>query len=177
VTFDQGEMEIFKPSFGHEDDSHLLGRMIETLTDELDVPVKAGRTTTHKRKDLNRATEPDQCYWLRQNAQLMVGKRQLDLTVDPPPDLVVEVDVTSSSLARLPIFAAMGIPEVWRLASGVLEFLHLEADGRYEARDMSQSFPTFSVADIARFLEQGRGTEETAWIRSFRAYVRDRLTH
>jgi Uma2 family endonuclease len=175
VTYDRGRMEVFMPSFGHEDDAHLLGRMVETLTDELDIPVKAGGTTTHKRRDLDRGTEPDQSYWLRENARHMVGKRQLDLGIDPPPDLVIEVDVTSSSLERLPIFAAMGIPEVWRLAGPSLEFLHLQPDGTYQPRDLSRNFPAVSVAEIARFLDLGRGDEETAWVRSFRAYVRDQL--
>src|SRR5262249_45343136 len=133
VTYDRGAMEVFMPSFGHEDDAHLLGLVVETLTDELDVPVKAGRTTTHKRRDLDRGTEPDECYWFHENARRMVGKRQLDPDVDPPPDLVIEVDVTSSSLKRLPVFAAMGVPEVWRLAGGALECLHLQPDGTYRA--------------------------------------------
>jgi Uma2 family endonuclease len=163
VTFDRGSMEIFMPSFGHEDDAHLLGRMVESLTDELDIPVKAGRTTTHKRRDLERGTEPDQCY---------CGKRQLDLAIDPPPDLVIEVDVTNSSLERLPIFAALGVPEVWRLAGPGLEFLHLQPDGSYQAHDRSRGFPAVPVAEILRFLELGRSEEETAWARSFRAFAR-----
>lgn len=175
VTYDQGEMEVFMPSFGHEDDAHLLGRMVETLSDELGIAMKAGRTTTHRRRDLDRGTEPDQCYWFGDHARHMIGKRQLDLNVDPPPDLVVEVDVTSSSLLRLPIFAAMGIPEVWRLIGQRLEFLHLQPDGTYQARDSSRNFPTVPVAAIARFLDLGRGDEETAWVRSFRASVRDQL--
>ena len=141
VIYDRGTMEVFMPSFGHAEDAHLLGRVVETLTDAFDIPVKAGRTTTQKRKDLDRGTEPDQCYWLRENARRMVGKRQLDLNVDPPPDLVIEVDVTSSSLKRLPLVAAMGVAEVWRLVGGSLAFLHLQADGTYQACDLSRNFP------------------------------------
>jgi Uma2 family endonuclease len=168
-------MEVFMPSFGHEEDAHLLGRMVETLTDEFDIPVKAGRTTTHRRKDLDRGTEPDQCYWFRENARQMVGKRQPDLSIDPPPDLVIEVDVTSSSLRRLPIFAAMGVPEVWRLAGLAFEFLHLQANETYQACDLSRNFPRLPAADVIQLLEQGRREEETAWVRSVRAYIRDHL--
>ena len=175
VTYDRGTMEVFMPSFGHEDDAHLLGRIIETLTDGLDIPMKAGRTTTHRRRDLDRGAEPDQCYWFHENARRVVGKRQLDLAVDPPPDLIIEVDVSSSSLERQPIFAAMGVPEVWRLAGQKLDFLHREPDGTYQARDLSLNFPAVSVAEIARFLDSGRGDDETTWVRSFRAHIRDAL--
>ena len=85
VTYDRGRMEVFMPSFGHEDDAHLLGLMVESLTDELHIPVKAGRSTTHRRRDLDRGTEPDQCYWFGENARHMIGKRQLDLSIDPRP--------------------------------------------------------------------------------------------
>ena len=173
VTYDRGRMEIFTPSFGHDDDAHLLGLMVESLADELDIPVKAGRSTTHKRRDLERGTEPDQCYWFGENARHMIGKRQLDLSIDPRPDLVIEVDVTSSSLERFPIFAAMGIPEVWRLAGRRLEFLHLQPDGTYQAREWSRNFPAVPAAEVARFLDLGRGEEQNAWCRSFRAFVRD----
>jgi len=173
VTYDRGRMEIFMPSFGHEDDAHVLGLMVEALTDELNIPVKAGRSTTHRRRDLDRGTEPDQCYWFGENARHMIGKRQLDLSIDPRPDLVIEVDVTSSSLERFPIFAAMGIPEVWRLAGRRLEFLHLQPDGTYQARERSRNFPAVPAAEVVRFLDLGRGEEQNAWSRSFRAYVRD----
>ena len=79
------------------------------MNEELDMAVKAGRTTTHKREDLDRGAEPDQCYWLGENARRMAGKRRLDLALDPPPDLAIEVDITRSSLDRLPIFAALGV--------------------------------------------------------------------
>ena len=172
VTYDRGTMEVFMPSFGHEYEARLIGRIIDTLTDELDIPVMAGRTTTHRRQDLDRGAEPDQCYWLRENARRIARKLQLDLATDPPPDLVVEVDVTSSSLERLPIFATLGISEVWRVARGRLEFLHRQADGTYAARDRSLNFPTVPVTEIARFLDLGRNSEATTWIRSFRAFVR-----
>jgi Uma2 family endonuclease len=175
VTYDQGTMEIFRPSLGHEDDSYLLGRIVDTLTEELDVAVKAGRTTTHKRQDLDRGAEPDQCYWLGDNARTMAGKRELDLAIDPPPDLAIEVDVTRSSLERLPIFAALGIPEIWRLAAGSLQCLHLQPDGTYQLRGSSLAVPALNSADLTRFLEQGRAGEVTAWIRSFRAFVRETL--
>jgi Uma2 family endonuclease len=175
VTYDQGTMEVFMPSFGHEGDAYLLGRMVDTLTEELNIPCKGGGSTTHKRQNLDRGAEPDKCYWFHQNAQRMSGKRRLDLNIDPPPDLIIEVNVTSHSLDRLPIFAAMGTPEVWWLDLETLKFLHLQTNGTYQPNDRSLNFPDLLVGEVARFLSQGRSGEDTAWIRSFRAFVREEL--
>jgi Uma2 family endonuclease len=175
VIYDQGTMEVVMPSLGHEDEAYRLGRIVDTLTEEFDLPVKAGRTTTHKRRDLDRGAEPDQCYWFGQNARRMSGKKQLDLAIDPPPDLAIEVDITRSSLDRLTIFAAVGIPEIWRVAADSLAFLHLQPDGSYRASDASLAFPNLFASDLAPFLAQGRGDEDTSWIRSFRLFVRDVL--
>ena len=116
--------------------------MVDMLTEELEISVEGGDTTTHKRQDLDKGAEPDKCYWFGDNARRMRGKRQLDLNRDPAPDLVIEVDVTRTSLDRLKIFAAMGVPEVWRSTGRSLQFLHLQADGTYQARTTSRNFPT-----------------------------------
>jgi hypothetical protein len=110
VIYDQGTMEIFMPSFVPDNDAYYLGRMVDLLTEELEISVRGGRTTTHKRQDLGKGAEPDDCYWFGPKARRMAGKRQLDLSRDPAPDLVVEVDVTRTSLDRLKIFAALGGP-------------------------------------------------------------------
>jgi Uma2 family endonuclease len=175
VTYDQGTMEVFMPSYGHNNDAYLLGRMVDLLTEELEIDMDAGDTTTHKRQDLGKGAEPDKCYWLRNNARRVRGKRRLDLKVDPAPDLVIEVDVTRTSLDRLKIFAALGVPEVWRSKGRTLQFLHLQADGTYRPRATSRNFPALRVSSVDRFLKQGRIADRTAWARSFRAFVRERL--
>jgi Uma2 family endonuclease len=175
VTYDQGTMEVFMPSYGHESDAYLLGRLVDTLTEELEIPVEGGGTTTHKRQDLVKGAEPDQCYWLRENAQRVRGKRQLDLKTDPVPDLVIEVDVTHTSLDRLKIFAALGVPEVWRSDNRTLQFLHLQDDGTYLSGTISRNFPALRVSAAARFLKQGRTADKTASIRLFRVFVREQV--
>src|SRR5262249_3746655 len=157
-------MEIMSPSFGHENLRYLLGRLVDTLSEELDVPIEGGGTTTFKRQDLGKGAEPDQCYWLRENAAKVRGKAELDLAVDASPDLVIEVERSSSSLPRLGIFAALGVPEVWQFASGTRRFLQLDANG-YQPRDSSRSLPGFNVVDAARILEQAGAMETTAWIK------------
>jgi Uma2 family endonuclease len=175
VTYDEGAMEVFMPSFGHECDADLLGRMINVLTEELAISVVGGGTTTHKRQDLGKGVEPDKCYWFGENARRVRGKRQLDLKVDPVPDLVIEVDVTQTSLDRLKIFVALRVPEVWRSDGRGLQFLHLQANGVYQARATSRNLPTLRVSSVARFLKQGRTDDSTDWIRSFRAFVREKV--
>jgi Uma2 family endonuclease len=168
-------MELFMPSLGHESDAYLLGRMVDMLTEELEISMMGGGTTTHKRQDLDKGAEPDQCYWFGENAQRIRGKRTLDLDIDPAPDLVIEVDVTRGSLDRLRIFAALGVLEVWRSDGETLQFLHLQTDGSYQPGPISRSFPGLPVFAVAQFLEQGRTSDTTAWVRSFRAFVREQV--
>ncbi len=177
VTYNQGTMEVFMPSLGHEGDAYLLGRMVDTLTEELAVPVVGGGATTHKRRRLAKGAEPDQCYWLGDNAVRMRGKRKLDLHVDRVPDLVIEVDVTHSSLDRLTIFAALRVPEVWRSTGRNVHSLHLQSDGTYRRRATSRNFPTLPMSAVTQYLKEGQTSDATAWIRSFRAFVRQVVVH
>ncbi len=176
INYDRGRMEIMSPLIRHGNSAYLLGQMVDILAEELDISYLPADPVTLRRPDLNQGVEPDKLYYFGANAAKIRGKWDLDLTIDPPPDLVIEADVTSSSIPWLPIFAALGIPEVWRLDGEDLQFLHLQPDQTYQPRDHSLAFPDFPLADAARFLEQGLISERTAWIRTFRAYVRDILT-
>jgi Uma2 family endonuclease len=175
VNYDSGRMEIMSPLKWHGNGSYILGWMIDVLVEELDMPCDAADPVTLRRPDLEKGVEPDKLYYFGANAIMVQRSRVLDLTVVPPPDLVIEVDVTSSSIPRLPIFAAMGIPEVWRIEDEELRFLHLQPDGTYLPQAESRAFPGLLAAEAARFLEQGQDALKAAWLRSFRTYVRDVL--
>jgi Uma2 family endonuclease len=177
VTYDRGRMEVMSPLWKHGSISYLLGRLIDVLTEEGGVPVEAGDPVTFNRPDLEKGAEPDKCYYLGDHAALVRGKDRLEMGTDPPPDLVIEADITHSSLDRLGIYAALGVREVWRFDGLALQFLHLQADGSFQPRDTSLNFPGLPLAVIARFLEQAQDADKTAWIRSFRAYVRDPSAH
>jgi Uma2 family endonuclease len=177
VNYDSGRMEIMSPRWRHGNDGLLLGLMVHELVMELDIQFEGADPVTLKRPDLEKGAEPDRLFYFGENAAKVQAIRVLDLNVSPPPDLVIEVDVTASSVPRLPIFAALGIPEVWRIDDDEeLQFLHLQPDGTYQPRDRSRAFPALRVAEAARFLEQGQGANKTVWIRTFRAYVRDVLS-
>jgi Uma2 family endonuclease len=171
LTYDRGNLELMTLSFRHERFGRLLGRMIDTLTLELDLPVQGGKSTTFRREDLDRGLEPDECFYLANQPRIQ-GKQEIDLTVDPPPDLAIEVDITRSSLDRMGIYVALGVPELWRFDGRSLQVFGLRADGTYAPLASSPGFPFLPMADVARFLSEGATSDETPWIRSFRDWVR-----
>jgi Uma2 family endonuclease len=174
VNYDCGVMEVMVPSYIHEDIRDCLRVTVDILCEELGIPMKAGGTTTHRREDLEKGVEPDECYWLNARAAAMVGRRELDLTVDPAPSLVIEVNYTSSSVNRMAIYAALGVEEIWRFDKR-LTFLALRDDGSYESIDRSRQFPGLTVAEAARQLDAFRSMGRLEWMRAFRRHVRDGL--
>jgi Uma2 family endonuclease len=162
------------PRLDHDDDGRFIGRMVLVLTEELGLPVKGGGSTTLRRRLKKRGIEADDCFWIA-NAHRMAGRRRLDLRTDPPPDLAIEVDVTSSSLDRLSIYAALKVPEIWRLEGDVLTFYAFDPAGRYTTITHSQTFPQVTPADLFGFLQQARkADDENAVIREFREWIRKR---
>jgi Uma2 family endonuclease len=174
LTYDQGRLEIKMPLDPHESYKKLLGRLVEALTEELGIEVRSLGSRTCDRKDLARGLEPDQCYYI-QNEQAVWDKAQIDLAVDPPPDLAIEIDMSSSSLNRLSIYADLGVPEVWRYDGAVLTIYRLEAHN-YQPCDRSFAFPQLTASDLERFLELKKTTRENALIRLFREWIRGNLS-
>lgn len=174
VNYDRGSMQVRMPSRRHERDAYFLARIVDTLTEELDVRMQPGGETTHHREDLDRGAEPDQCYWLNEHAGYMVGRDELDLTTDPPPDLIIEVDVAASAVPRLPIFAALGVPEVWHVAEHRLRFLRLQPDGEFLPQPNSRAFPMLTVEYLSALLERARVEDGLSWLREFREHIRAR---
>jgi len=173
LTYDRGNLEIMTPSAPHEKYKKILGRFVESVSDELNVEICSLGSLTCRREDLARGLEPDQCYYI-QNENVVWDKEQIDLNQDPPPDLVVEIDVTSSSIDRLSLYASLGVPEVWRYDGNRLIIYQLEAQ-EYVERDVSPTFPFLSQVEMLRFLELRRTTKENALIRLFREWVRSQI--
>jgi Uma2 family endonuclease len=170
-TYDRGALEIMSPSREHERCKRYLGRMIESLTEEIGIPISSGGSTTLKSQMLAKGVEPDECYYIA-NEPRVRGRDELDLAVDPPPDLAIEVDLTSSSLDQLGIYASVGVPEVWLYDGARLRVYHLQPAGQYVQSASSPAFPVLPLDQVERFLSQRDGTDETSWIRSFRGWVK-----
>jgi Uma2 family endonuclease len=174
LSYDRGELEIMSPHLEHDDDAQFLGWLVQALTEELGLPIKPGGGVTMRLRPKRKGIEADQCFWIA-NAQRMAGRRRLDLRVDPSPDLAIEVDVSHSSVNRFAIYAALGVPEVWRLDGDVLAFHVLQADGTYQQADASLSFPSVSPGDLLAFVQKARlAGDANLVLRAFREWVRQR---
>jgi Uma2 family endonuclease len=153
MTYDGRALEIMVTSVIHDNWSRLFGLVIFTLARFYKKKVRNCGSFTHQREDLKRGFEPDECFYLA-NLAAIKGKKELDLTMDPPPDLSIEVDVTHSSLDRMAIFAAFRIPEVWRFDGKTIKVYVLKG-GRYDAVATSPTFPLVPISELANFLELG----------------------
>src|SRR5262249_36841075 len=137
------------------DAGRVLGVFVFVMTEELRLPLKQGGSTTLRRRLKQRGIEADECFWIA-NAARMAGRRRLDLRIDPPPDLCIEVDVTHSSLERLSIYAALAVPEVWRLEGDSLTFYAMEQGGSYKAASVSRTFQIMTPTVLMQFLQEAR---------------------
>jgi Uma2 family endonuclease len=174
ITFDRGALELMTLSHEHENISYLLARFVDALTEELDLPIKGGKSTTFKRRKKQRGLEADNSFWIA-NEALVRGKTTIDLRTDPPPDLALEIEVSRSALNRLKMYEALGVPEVWRFDGQTLTFHVLGPDGKFAVGTHSRAFPGLRADDVARFFALRGQLDENAIIRQFRAWVRQRI--
>ena len=172
LTYDDGDLEIMTLSGRHERSKKLIGRMIEAMTEELDIPIRSGGSTTFKKELQKKGLEPDECYWVA-NEFAVRGRADLDLDVDPPPDIAVEVEISRSVLNRMRIYAALRVSEVWRSDGQSIIVSQLIDDGTYVQVARSPSFPWLPLDELSRFLVASATMGETEWIRSFRSWVRN----
>lgn len=169
ITFDNGVLEIMSPSKLHAKIKTLIARMVETFTEEHGIECDSAGSTTFMRADLQRAFEPDECYYFA-NAAKVRGKDEIDLSIDPPPDLVIEIDISRTSVPKLDLYRTLGVPEVWRYRDARLNvFVRKNTD--YGEVENSAVLPGFPVARVQHFLDQRSKLDESALIRSFRAEI------
>ncbi len=174
LTYDRGELELMTLSPLHERCASLLGQFLEALTDAFAMPRLSLGSTTFKRKKLKRGLEPDRCYYLA-NEPLMRSKDKIDLRLDPPPDLALEVEITRSALSRMRLYAALGVPEVWRFDGHKLQVHQLVAEAKYRVCERSQYFPQVPLAELVRFLQMRTQVDETTLLRLFREWVQQQM--
>ena len=171
-TYLQGKLEVTMPLEIHEFSARLIEKFIWILVVELGMKVKTMGSTTLDREVLERSAEPDDAYYI-QNQPLVAG-RDVDLDRDPPPDLVVEVDITHTDINKLALYAAMKVPEFWRYNGEVWRIYELHGE-EYQEVETSPTFPQVPKVKLYEFLATARQDEVEAEL-ALRQWVRSHLT-
>lgn len=170
VFYDQGRMEIVSPKPIHERPIEILHRLVIAISDQLDIDIESLGSTTLKKQMREAGAEPDASFYVR-NAAVIHGYLDLDLAHDPPPDLVIESDHTSSSLDKFGIYARLGVPEIWRVFSQQVSFWLLNGNTYLEA-ERSHSFEFLTVQILNEYLEQGLMSGKRRAAKAFREWIK-----
>lgn len=172
IAYSDGILEIRMPLPKHEREKSIIGDMVKTLLEELEIDCECFGSTTFKRQAMNYGIEPDECFYI-QNHQTMIGKDRLDLSVDPPPDLAIEVDVTSKT--QIDAYTRLAVPELWVYEGTELKIYLLEA-GQYRSSTTSPTFPNLPILEwVSEVLEQSREIGRSPALRAFRQKMRSTL--
>jgi Uma2 family endonuclease len=172
IAYDKGILEIMAPLPEHEYDKEIIGDLVKALLEELDIEFLSLGSTTFKNQLMAQGIEPDQCFYIKNEARIR-GKKRLDLTVDPPPYLALEVDITSRTHPN--IYEALKVPELWRFERGKLQINVLQ-DGHYLDLQESLNFPKLPlVGVIPQYLEQSRTAGRNTTLKAFRLWVQQQI--
>jgi Uma2 family endonuclease len=166
VSYDRGTLQIMSPLPEHEEYARFIDDLARAVADLRDLALQKYGGATWKSQRLAKGVEPDCCYYVA-NAERVIGKRTFDLESDPPPDIVVEIDITSESLGKFPIYASLGVPEIWRYDGHTARFYGLAGDDYREVSE-SRFLAGVTPAALAGALEQSKTTGQTAALRAFR---------
>lgn len=169
-TYDEGTLQIMIVSFEHESSNRTLSSIVEALAEGMEIDFEPAGSTTFKRKDIKRGFEPDSCFYFR-HPEAIRGKKRLNLAKDPPPDLIVEIDVTHGSLDRLPIFAAVGVLEVWRYENGIVKIYRLSRN-EYIEREESGLLSGVAAQALTQFVAESQTMRRVEWLRKVREWAR-----
>jgi Uma2 family endonuclease len=169
IAYDDGTLEIMTPLPEHEYYKQAISIIVEDAAEVLELDYECLGSTTWKRELKKAGIEPDNCFYF-QNEPRIRGKLIFNLDRDPPPDLALEIDITSKSLDRFPIYARLGVPEIWCYESGALKIYILENDD-YEEQSTSIAFPCLNIPEIPRLIENYRGQGRRAFRRAIREWV------
>lgn len=169
IAYDNGKLEIMVPHQRHEDAKEIISDLIKALLEELNIEFRALGSTTFERQAELKAIEPDQCFYI-QNESAIRGKSRIDLAMDPPPDLVLEMDTTART--HVEAYEAIGVPELWRFSKTGLSMYRLQL-GKYTPLEESLIFPGLPLRDLLPYcMEQSRKLGRNVVIRDFRQWVR-----
>jgi Uma2 family endonuclease len=169
LSYYQGLLELMAPLEEHESASNLIDKFINILTEEKDTDLKSLASTALNRPDLKAGAEPDQCYYVK-NEHLVRGKT-VDLNTDPPPDLVIEVDIIHTDINKNALYKDLGISEFWRFDGKILTIYSLR-EGQYQEVETSPKFPLITKEMLYEFLKNAQQYGETSAKRTFRSWLR-----
>jgi Uma2 family endonuclease len=169
LAYSEGTLEVRSPLLVHERTKVILSDLSKALLEELGMDWECFGSTTFKRQDMQYGIEPDNCFYIQNHAR-MIGRRRIDLTIDPPPDLAIEIDVTSTT--QVSAYEALGVPEIWRYENHQLQISVLR-DGKYVESETSPTFPDLPVIEgISQFVEMSRTVGTSPSLKAFRKWVR-----
>lgn len=172
VAYDDGNLEIMTPLPEHEYYKKVISTAVEDIAEELNLDYESLGSTTWKQERKMAGIEADNCFYF-QNEPLVRGRLDLDLQKDPPPDLALEIDVSNKSLNRFPIYARLGVPEIWCYDSGELK-IYLLQSGEYVESEKSLVFPSLKIRDLPKLIEQNRANGRRAIRKAVREWVRSK---
>ena len=172
IAYTDRTLTIVAPLYEHESSKVTLGDMVKVLLEELDINYAAAGSTTLRRQDMGKGAEPDDSFYI-EHCEQVLGKKKIDLDTDPPPDLAIEVDLTSKT--QIGIYEALGVPELWRFDSGRLR-IDVLRDGRYVQVKKSRVFPDWPIADLAKkYVEKAIAAGQGNATKELRKWIRGRL--
>ena len=171
ITYDQGVLELVTPSLPHEKDALTIVRIVDVVAAMIGVPILSAGGTTYRRRDLERGFEPDASFYI-QNEMRVRGQRQIDLAVDPLPDVVLEMEVSRSAIDKLRLLVNMGVPEVWRCDGARVTIFILEGE-RYRESFASQALPVLTAEVLTRFLAYSRSMLSPDWFHAVSEWARE----
>ncbi|HEX8890474.1 MAG TPA: Uma2 family endonuclease [Pyrinomonadaceae bacterium] len=170
VSYDAGEMKVMSPSPEHEDYKDFVYSLARVISEESNIILETRGATTFRQKRKAKGAEPDTCFYV-QNAARVIGKRKIDLDIDPPPDVVVGIDLTNESLGKFNIYAAFGVPEIWRY-DGEHAYIYQLTGQTYAETNDSLAFPSLTAAALTDFIAQSKTQGQTAALIAFRQWWR-----
>jgi Uma2 family endonuclease len=174
IAYNLGNLAIMTPLPEHEHNKELIGDLVKVLLEELDIEFCSLGSTTFKNQLMAKGIEPDNCFYI-QNEATVRGKKRIDLAINPPPDLALEVDISNRTYPE--IYEALSVPELWRFESDKLQILVL-IDGKYIESNFSPNFANFDlITIIPQYLAKCKTEGRNKGIKAFRSLVKERLAN
>jgi Uma2 family endonuclease len=165
ISYDDGELEVMTLSTEHEKYARFLEKLMAAISLRLRINILSFGSATMRKRRADKGKEPDACYYVR-TAEVIGNRIQLDLNTDPPPDIAVEIDIHHDSLSKFPIYAALGVPELWRYDGDRLTIYQLQQD-QYVAQETSLALPMLTSTTLTQFLTRMRVDGEFQTILAF----------